>query len=98
MHILPQRLPKMVFVGTTALFFAALNALKVVPFLALGQFSTAGFATSLALLPLAVLTNLLGFWVVRRIPQERFYRVTLVLLFLISFELVRAGVAEMWRG
>lgn len=98
MHVLPQQLPKMTFVGTTAIFFATLNALKVIPYFALGQFSTAGLATSVALFPLAMLTNLLGFWLVRRTPQELFYRVTLVLLFLISLELVRGGLTQALRG
>jgi uncharacterized membrane protein YfcA len=98
MWVLPQKLPKMTYVGTTAIMFASLNWLKVVPYLALGQFSTKGFGTSLALVPLAVATNMLGFWLVRRISQELFYKVTFILMFLISLELVRAGALEIWRG
>src|SRR5690348_2647862 len=44
-HVLPQRLPKLTLVGTTTLFFAAVNAMKVVPYLALGQFSEIGRAS-----------------------------------------------------
>ncbi|MEP7031468.1 MAG: sulfite exporter TauE/SafE family protein [Pseudolabrys sp.] len=98
MYVLPQKLKKMTYVGTTAITFASLNWMKVVPYLALGQFSTNGFATSLALLPLAVATNLLGFWMVRVTPQEMFYRITLILMFLISLELVRSGLLEILRG
>ena len=98
MHVLPQNLAKMTFVGTTAIFFATLNALKVVPYFALGQFSTAGLGTSLALLPLAIATNLLGFWVVRITPQEIFYKITMGLMFVISIELVRSGVTDIVRG
>ena len=82
----------MKFVGTTAFFFATVNALKVVPYVTLGQFSTKGLGTSLALLPLAMLTNMLGFWVVRITPQELFYKITMVLMFVISIELVRSGM------
>ena len=42
MYVLSQKLPKMTFVGTIAIFFAAVNWLKVVPYVALGQFSTQG--------------------------------------------------------
>jgi uncharacterized membrane protein YfcA len=98
MHILPQRLPKMTFVGTTAIFFGIVNALKIVPYFALGQFSSAGLTTSAALLPLAVATNAFGIWLVRRTPQETFYKITLIVMFLISLELVRAGVVEMLYG
>jgi uncharacterized membrane protein YfcA len=98
MHVLPQRLAKMTFVGTTAIFFAAVNALKVVPYFALGQFSTAGLGTSLALLPLAIATNILGFWVVRITPQELFYKITMALMFVIAIELTRSGMTEILRG
>ena len=97
-YVLAQRLPKMIFVGTTADFFAGVNWMKVVPYLALGQFSAKGFATSLVLLPLAVVTNLLGFWLVRITPQETFYRIMYALMFVISLELLREGVLGLMRG
>ena len=50
------------------------------------------------LLPLAIATNLLGFWVVRVTPQEIFYKITMALMFLISIELVRVGMTEILRG
>ena len=34
--------------------------MKIVPYFALGQFSTAGLATSFALFPLAIACNFLG--------------------------------------
>ena len=98
MHVLPQRLAKMTFVGTTAVFFASVDALKVVPYFALGQFSTEGLGTSLALLPLAIATNFLGFWVVRITPQEVFYKITMALMLVIALELTRSGVTDMLRG
>ncbi|HWE78071.1 MAG TPA: sulfite exporter TauE/SafE family protein [Pseudolabrys sp.] len=96
-YVLSQKMPKMVFVGTTAVFFAVMNVFKLVPYVALGQFSTKGFGTSLVLLPLAILTNQLGFWLVRRVSQELFYKITLVLMVLISIELTREGVAQVWH-
>jgi hypothetical protein len=90
--VLPQRLDKMVYVATTIWFFAAVNAMKVIPYFALGQFSTAGLATSLALAPLAVASNFLGIWLVRITPTELFYRITYVIVLLLSLELTRRGV------
>jgi len=97
MYVLSQKLPKMLFVGTTAVFFASLNAMKVVPYFALGQFSTKGLGTSLALIPLALATNQLGFWLVRRVSQELFYKITLILMLVISIELTREGVLQVWH-
>ena len=98
MHVLPQNLAKMTFVGTTAVFFAAVNWLKVGPYFALGQFSTEGLGTSLALLPLAIATNFLGFWLVRITPQALFYKITMALMLVIALELTRSGVTDMLRG
>lgn len=97
-HVLPQRLAKMTYVGTTAIFFASVNALKVIPYFALGQFSSKGLATSAALVPLAIAANVLGFWVVRRTLAELFYRIAYVLVFLISLELIRGGTVALIRG
>jgi uncharacterized membrane protein YfcA len=96
MYVLSQKMPKMLFVGTTAMFFASLNAMKVVPYVALGQFSTRGLGTSLALIPLALVSNQLGFWLVRRISQDLFYRITLILMLVISVELTREGALQLW--
>ena len=98
MYVLSLKLPKMTFVGTSAIFFATMNWLKVVPYFALGQFSTKGLGTSLALLPLAIATNQLGFYLVRRVSQELFYRITLIVMFLISLELVREGLTKILAG
>ena len=48
------------------------------PYFALGQFSANGLGTSLVLLPLAIATNLLGFWLVRVTPTELFYKIAYV--------------------
>jgi uncharacterized membrane protein YfcA len=97
MYALSQNLSKMTFVGTAAIFFAAMNWLKVVPYLALGQFSMKGLGTSLVLLPLAILTNQIGFWVVRITPAALFFRITMIVLFLISLELTRNGLTDILR-
>jgi uncharacterized membrane protein YfcA len=96
--VLPQRLEKMLFVGTTVMFFAAANAMKVAPYLALGQFSTAGLITSVAMFPLAILSNYLGVWLVRVTPETLFYKITNWLVFGIGCELTRQGLAGLfWR-
>ena len=83
--------------GTTVMFFAFANSLKVVPYFALGQFSNAGFATSVVMFPLAIAANFLGIWLVRVTPEDLFYRITNVLVFLIGCELTRQGITELTR-
>jgi uncharacterized membrane protein YfcA len=97
-YVLPQRLAKMTYVGTTALFFGTVNALKVVPYFALGTFSTSGLTTSAALVPLALVANAFGIWLVRRTPQEAFYKITMIMLLLVSLELLRSGTLDLIRN
>jgi uncharacterized membrane protein YfcA len=95
--VLPQRLPKMLYVGTTVMFFAATNIMKIVPYVSLGQFSTSGLATSAVLFPLAIASNYLGVWVVRITPEDIFYKLTNIIVFLLGCELTRQGVSELLR-
>ena len=98
-YVFSQHLPKMMFVGTTAFFLGAVNAMKIGPYLALGQFSMKGLGTSLVLLPLALAANQLGFWLVRITPQEVFYKVLMVLMFIIiACALLYSGASELLRG
>ena len=98
MYVFSHNLSKMVFVGTTAIFLAAVNLMKVAPYLALGQFSTKGLGTSLALLPLALAANQLGFWLVRKTPQELFYSIMLIIMFVLSLALLYSGGKDLLYG
>ena len=92
-HILPQRLDKLTLIGTTIIFFALVNWMKIVPYLALGQFSPRTLGTSLVLLPLAIATNFLGLWLARRTPTELFYKIAYILVFVISVGLIWQGTS-----
>ncbi|HVY00679.1 MAG TPA: sulfite exporter TauE/SafE family protein [Pseudorhodoplanes sp.] len=94
-HILPQRMPKLILVGTTTLFFAVINAMKIVPYFALGQFSAKNFATSLMLLPVAVAANFAGIWLVQKTPTGLFYKIAYTLVFIISLALLWRALREM---
>ena len=97
-HILPQRLDKFTLIGTTIIFFALVNVMKLVPYFALGQFSPRTLATSAVLLPFAIATNFFGLWLARRTPTELFYRITYLLMFLISLALIWQGVSAIHAG
>lgn len=97
-HVLPQRLDRDTYVGTLTIFFAVGNVMKVVPFFFLGQLTSTNLGISLALLPLAVATNLAGVWLVRRTPNELFYRIAYILIFLVSLELIRNGLTSLIKA
>ena len=91
MYLLPQRLDRRRYAGTWIMFFAATNLIKLLPYFLLGQFSTENLFASAVLLPVAPLAILLGIFLVRRVPQEPFYRIAYGCLFLISLKLVWDG-------
>lgn len=94
-HVLPQRLPKMTFVGTATLFFAAVNVMKIAPYFLLGQFSARNLATSIILLPIAIAANFAGIWTVRKLSTGVFYTLAHVLLLMVSLVLLWQGASTM---
>jgi uncharacterized membrane protein YfcA len=93
-YALSRNLAKMTFVGTAAIYFLVLNAMKIVPFFALGQLSTNNLATSVLLLPLAIIANLVAIRLVRRIPSSTFYRGSYGLVLAVSIGLIRQGITD----
>lgn len=90
-YLLPLKLDKAELVGTTVVFFAVINVVKVAPYFWLGLFDTRNLLTSLALIPLAPLGIVLGVWLMRRMPQALFYRVVYAIL-------VGVGLKLLWDG
>ena len=98
MFLLPQRLPAMIYAGTMACLFAWINLVKVLPYFLLGQFNAENLSTTAVLLPLAPLAMLAGIWLVRRVPQEPFYRIAYGCLFAVSLKLIWDGGWEVFGG
>jgi uncharacterized membrane protein YfcA len=98
MHVLPQRLDRITFAATSAVFFALVNVMKLAPFFTLGQFNTENLMTSAVLAPFAIATNYLGIWLVRVMPNEVFYKIVYGIVLVLGLELVRSGVMGIWAG
>jgi uncharacterized membrane protein YfcA len=98
MHLLPQRLDKFNYVGTFTILFAASNIMKIPAYGALGQLTGENLLIGTVLLPLAVIANYAGIWLVRRTPAELFFRIVYVLMFFISLELIRSGLIGILRA
>ena len=92
MWVMPRKLERDVFVGTSAIFFAVVNWIKVPAYLALGQFTAENALAAAFLLPVAILSSLAGVRLVRRVPVERFYRIVYVLMILAGGKLLLDGL------
>lgn len=91
-YMLPLKLSPALFAGTTAVFFAIVNAAKIVPYFLLGQLSVSNMQAAASLMPVAIGGMLIGVWLVRRVSQALFYRIAYVLIFLLSLKLIYDGV------
>lgn len=87
-YVLPQKLPKMMFAGTSTIVFAVINLVKLVPYWALGQFNPGNLEVAAMLSPIAVAGALIGYKLTTVIPEKLFYRVVEAALFLISLKLI----------
>lgn len=92
-HMLPHRLDKTQFVGTSVMFFALVNLIKLPPYALLGQLAPANLSTSLALLPLAPIGMGLGIWLHKRVPGRPFYLACHVMILMVGVELAYDGLA-----
>lgn len=90
-YMLPQKLDKRLYVGTSVMFFTAVNLIKVPPYALLGQFDIANLSTSLVLIPLAPLGMWTGIRALHLIPEGQFYRFAYAALFLVGGKLLWDG-------
>jgi uncharacterized membrane protein YfcA len=91
-YVLPQRLEKMSYAGTTTILFAIINAAKLGPYWALGQINLASLETALMLAPMAILATFAGARLVRVIPEGPFFRLVEIGLLIVSAKLIWDGV------
>jgi uncharacterized protein len=91
-YVLPLKLSPVTFTATMAVFFAAVNTSKWIPYAWLGLIDGRNMLTSLALAPFAPVGVWLGVKVVRRIQPHVFYRLLYGGMFLTGVKLLWDGV------
>ncbi len=90
-YVLPLKLSPLRFTATMAIFFAAVNLSKWLPYWWLGLIDLRNMATSLVLMPLAPLGVWLGIRLVRRMNPALFYG-------LFNAGLLLTGIKLLWDG
>lgn len=88
LFLIPQRLPKEIYVGTTVLVFTWINWIKVPFFAAKGFITGETLRVGLWLLPLVPVGVWIGVWLNRRIPEALFLRVVYLFIFLTGVQLI----------
>lgn len=87
-YVQPLRLGKETYAGTVTVFFAVVNAVKLIPYAALGQLGVANLGKAAAMIPVAAASVFAGVWLVRRIPHRAFYLFITWALLLVSLKLI----------
>lgn len=90
-YVQPLHLSPLGYAGTTTWFFAVVNAVKLIPYAALGQLSPANLKAAALLMPVALVSVWVGLRLVRIIPQALFYR-------LITWGLLAVSLRLIWQG
>ena len=91
-YTLPLRMEKAVFAGTATIAFAVINAVKLVPYWALGQLGGGHYGIAAILFIPASLAVFAGAALVRRLSGPMFFQIVTWSLLLISAKLVWDGI------
>ena len=96
MFVLPQNLPKMVYAGTTTIVFAAVNLMKLPPYIALGQVNFNSLQTCVILAPIALIGAWSGYRLTKVVPEKLFFRAVEIALFVVAVLLLRESFPRVW--
>jgi uncharacterized membrane protein YfcA len=92
LHLLPQRLERQVFVGTTALYFFLVNTAKLPGYWKAGLFEHLSPVFALKFLPLVIAGAVFGFWINRRVSDILFSRLVYAITFVLGWYILFRGV------
>ncbi len=88
MYLLPQKLPRDLYVGTAVIFFSVVNLLKLIPYHALGLLRVGNLSTIIILGPLTYVGVRLGIYLNRRFTDLWFNRAIYAILVFTGLQLV----------
>src|SRR5437867_10242128 len=98
LFLIPQRMPKELFVGTSVLIFTWMNWIKMPFFVYQGIITGETLRTGLYYLPLVPIGVWLGIWLNRRVSERLFLNLVYVITFLAGLQLIFSfNLANLFR-
>ncbi len=97
-YVQPLRLAPQVYAGTVTVFFAVINAVKLIPYAALGQLSPGNLGIAAMLTPVALAAVWAGVRLVKIMPPRAFYLFITWALLLVSIKLIWDGGSGLLAG
>src|SRR5882762_282483 len=96
--LIPQKMPKEIYVGTTVLVFSWINWIKMPFFIAQGIVTRETLLTGLAYFPLIPVGVWIGVWLNRRFSEKLFLRLVYLFTLLAGLQLIlNVDLARLFR-
>jgi uncharacterized protein len=92
-YTLPLKMTRTVFAGTATISFAYINAVKLIPYIFLGQINLESLKIAALLAIPASLAVYVGVWLVKVMSERIYFRLIMTMLFVLSLKLVWDGLA-----
>lgn len=87
-YLLPQKLPRRIYVGTAAFYFCAVNVTKLIPYAYYGMFNPKNYLPTIILIPFAFIGVKMGLFLVNRVNDAVFNKVIYALLTFTGVQLI----------
>lgn len=88
LYLLPQKLDRRTYVGTTAMYFFLLNTAKLPAYAMSGAFADASPASTLIFAPLVLIGAVFGRWINRRLSDKAFSNIVYGATFVLGIYLL----------
>jgi uncharacterized protein len=97
MYVLPLKLDKMTYAGTTTIVFAIINFLKLPPYFILGQINLVSLEICAWLAPVSLLGAFVGYRLTTTLSEKLFFRLVEAALVLLSVKLLYDGISALTK-
>jgi len=87
-YMLPLKLDKTIYIGTTTFAYFIINSVKLIPYYFLDLLAPSNLKISIAPIPVAIFSVLIGYFLQKKVSQEVFYNIIYFLLFLSGLKLI----------
>lgn len=91
-YLYPQKLDKVVLIGTMTMFFTVINYVKLIPYSLMGAINLENLLTSMILMPLAPIGVKLGNILLHKVNQKTLYTWLYLALFISGLKLCWDGL------
>jgi uncharacterized protein len=95
-YALPQKMPKMIYAGTSTILFAAVNMMKLPPYVALGQVNFGSLGTAAWMAPMSLFGAWAGYRLTLIVPEKLFFRLVEGALLILSIVLLKDSLPKVW--